>query len=221
VEAKVAGKRVETSFSGRETGAPLVPVFAPALSACVGFLGTLPSAKFVKASTTLIQQGELVKKVKLVQSGLVKLINLNPEGRETLIGLRSVGWYAGSASLILNTPSIYSVWASTDCTVVEIAASDFLRCLSKSPEMLDHFILGLCREVVSYTGLHVEFMSCKAEDRMNLFLHERAAAYATGEILDPLPLLKQIELAQLISITPEHFSRLKKRGKFNSTPRNH
>jgi CRP-like cAMP-binding protein len=197
-----------------EVAAPITaPVFAPALSSCLAFLGTLPPARHVKASTVLVAQDEQVKKVQLVRTGLVKLTNINSDGREALIGLRSDGWYAGSTSVILNAPSVYSVCASTDCTVVEIAASDFLRCIHRSPEMLSHFIVGLCREVASFSGLQVELMSSRAEDRLNLLLRERAASLLTGGILDPLPLLKQMELAQLISISPEHLSRLQKKRK--------
>jgi CRP/FNR family transcriptional regulator len=201
-----------TTVSAAEDAAPITaPVFAPAVSSCVAFLGTLPPARLVKASTVLIAQDEQVNKVQLVRTGLVKLTNVNSEGREALIGLRSDGWYAGSTSVILNTPSIYSICASTDCTVVEIAASDFLRCIHRSPEMLSHFILGLCREVASFSGLQVELMSSRAEDRLDLLLRERSASLLTEGILDPLPLLKQMELAQLISISPEHLSRLQKK----------
>ncbi len=202
-----------TSTSVEQAAPITAPVFAPSLSSCLAFLGTLPPARHVKASTVLIAQDEQVKKVQLVRTGLVKLTNVNSDGREALIGLRSDGWYAGSTAVILNAPSVYAVCASTDCTVVEIAASDFLRCIHRSPEMLSHFILGLCREVASFSGLQVELMSSRAEDRLNLLLRERAASLLTGGILDPLPLLKQMELAQLISISPEHLSRLQKKRK--------
>ncbi len=198
-----------TISAGNAAVQPPTPVFAPALSSCIAFLGELPPARYVKPSTVLIAQDEYVKKVKLVRTGLVKLINVNSDGREALIGLRSEGWYAGSASVLLNTRSVYSVCASSDCTVVEIAAADFLRRINDCPEMLNHFMLGLCRELVSFSALQVELMSSRAEDRLNLFLRERAA----GGTLDPLPSLKQMELAQLISISPEHLSRLQKKRK--------
>jgi CRP-like cAMP-binding protein len=203
-----------TTISAAEVVEPIMaPVFAPAVSSCIAFLGRLPAARHLKASTILVAQDEEVKKVQLVRTGLVKLININSDGREALIGLRSDGWYAGSTSVILNAPSVYSVCAASDCTVVEIAASDFLRCIHSSPEMLSHFILGLCREVASFSGLQVELMSSRAEDRLNLFLRERAASFLTGGIRDPMPLLKQMELAQLLSVSPEHLSRLQKRRK--------
>jgi CRP-like cAMP-binding protein len=148
------------------------------------------------------------------------LINVNPEGHETLIGLRSDGWYAGSTSLFLDAPSVYSVYACTDCSIVEITAEEFFRYLNKNQAMLSHFVLGLCREVVSYSALQVELVSSKAEDRLNLLLRERAESSLTGKVLDPLPLLKQMELAQLISVTPEHLCRLRQRRGLRQRPSN-
>jgi CRP-like cAMP-binding protein len=194
-----------------ETISKMGPIFAPAIAACVGFLGTLPKSSIIKASTTLIKQDSHVKKVQLVQSGLVKLTHLNADGHENLIGLRSDGWYAGSASAVLGLPSVYSVHACTDCTIVEIPLSDFLRCLRSSQEMMDHFIMGLCREVVSSSALQVQLTMSKAEDRLDLLLQERSSDQIAGKLLDPLRVLKQTELAQLISITPEHLSRLRKK----------
>jgi CRP-like cAMP-binding protein len=194
-----------------ETIPKMLPIFAPAIAACVGFLGELPKASLVKASTTLIKQDSLVKKVQLLQSGLVKLTHLNADGHENLIGLRSDGWYAGSTSAVLGLPSVYSVHACTDCAVVEIPLGDFLRCLRSSQEMMDHFIQGLCREVVSSSALQVQLTMSKAEDRLDLLLQERSSDQIAGKSLDPLRVLKQTELAQLISITPEHLSRLRKK----------
>jgi CRP-like cAMP-binding protein len=187
------------------------PIFAPAIAACVGFLGVLPKATVIKSSTMLIKQDTQVKKVQLLQSGLVKLTHLNADGREHLIGLRSDGWYAGSTSAVLGLPSVYSVQACTDCTVAEIPLSDFLRCLRSSEEMMNHFISGLCREIVSSSALQVQLTMSNAEDRLDLLLKERSSDEIAGKPLDPLRVLKQTELAQLISITPEHLSRLRKK----------
>jgi CRP-like cAMP-binding protein len=184
-------------------------VFAPSLACCESLLDTLPPARLVKASTVLMAQAEEVKVMQLVCSGLVKLTNLNSDGREALIGLRSNGWYAGSTSLILNIPSIYTAFATTDCMVIEIPFEEFLSRVYRSRELLDHFVRGLCRELVSFCGM-LELMSSRAEDRLNTFALERAKGFSTGNF-NPLASLKQLELAQLLSITPEHLSRLQKK----------
>ncbi len=212
---------MENSMTKRNTEiSPLVmgdaipkmgPIFAPAIAACVGFLGTLPKATIIKAGTTLVKQDMQVKKVQLLQSGLVKLTHLNADGHDNLIGLRSDGWYVGSTSAVMGLPSVYSVHACTDCSVVEIPMTDFLRCLRSSQEMMDHFIAGLCREVISSSALQVQLTMSKAEDRLDLLLLERSSDQIAGKASDPLRVLKQTELAQLISITPEHLSRLRKK----------
>ena len=59
--------------------------------------------------------------------------------------------------------------------------------------------------------------SSSAEQRLAQFMSERNNPYPHLKTLDPLPLLKQMELAQLLAITPEHLSRLLHRAE-NSRP---
>jgi CRP/FNR family transcriptional regulator len=74
--------------------------------------------------------------------------------------------------------------------------------------MMDHFIAGLCFEVAAQASLQVELMVNSAEDRLDHFMLERATEHPSRRTVDPLPVLKQMEVAQLLSITPEHLSRL-------------
>ncbi len=185
-----------------------VPAFTPILSDCLRFLHSLPAVRCVPAGAALIEQGLAVHNVYLIQSGLVKLVHLNASGRETTIGLRSEGWYAGSISVLLNAPSVYSARAVTPCKVARIAAADFVRCLMENVDMLGHFVSALCFEVASQASMQVEVMSSSAEDRLDHFMRERKATHPSRKTLDPLPALKQMEVAQLLAITPEHLSRL-------------
>jgi hypothetical protein len=51
-------------------------------------------------------------------------------------------------------------------------------------------------------------MSESAEQRLATYMRERSRQFPQLKTVDTLPLLKQRELAQLLSITPEHLSRL-------------
>jgi len=198
----------QTSPGLPQTSLAQVPAFTPVLAAAMTFLLRLPAPRHVAVGTALVEQGSFAHSVHLVERGVVKLVHLSACGRETTTGLRSVGWYAGSASAILKAPSIYTVQAVTDCMVVRIPASEFLHRLRDSSEMMDHFLAGLCFEVASQASLQAQLMGRTAEERLNRFTHERAAVNPQRPTLDPLPVLKQMELAQLLSITPEHLSRL-------------
>jgi CRP-like cAMP-binding protein len=195
-----------------------VPAFSPVLSNCVHFLHKLPTIRSVPAGTLLVEQGAVAASVQLIETGLVKLVHVNACGREAIIGLRSAGWYAGYTSAFLKTPNANSVRAITSCRVVRIPAEDFSRCLAQNPEMLEHFLSVLCLEATSQVSLQAVVMSDSAEDRLEHFMRERMPNELQRKTVDPLPLLKQMELAQMLAITPEHLSRLMKKKK-NASPR--
>ena len=145
--------------------------------------------------------------VHIIESGLVKLVHVTASGREVGIGLRSEGWYGGAASVLVQAPNIYSAYTITPCSIVCIPAREFSGVLSRSPEMLAHFMKALCLEVNVQARLQVE-LSHSAEDRLEHFMRERNDIHSPWKTIDPLPALKQMELAQLLSISPEHLSRL-------------
>ncbi len=190
-----------------------IPAFTPVLSECLQFLDGLPAAGTVAAGKLLIEQGRAASSVQLIETGLVKLVHVNACGREVMIGLRSEGWYAGYTSAVLKTLSAYSVRAVTPCRVVRIPAADFPRCLKQSPEMLGHLLSVLCLEVASQGSMQMEMMCNSAEDRLERFMRERMTNPLSHKTLDPLPVLKQTELAQLLAVTLEHLSRLIKKKK--------
>jgi len=193
-----------------------VPAYTPVLTGCVDSLPTLPAAKYIPPGTLLIEQGQAVETVQLVRTGLLKLVHMTAYGREISIGLRSEGWYGGATSVLLNTPSVYSVRTVTACMIIRVPARDFSRCLMQSPELLGHFMEALCLEVASQASLQVEVLSSSAEDRLDHFMRERKTVHPSRRTLDPLPALKQMEVAQLLSITPEHLSRLMHRRRMTA-----
>jgi len=185
-----------------------IPAFTPLLAGGAGFVDHLPPARFVPAGTLLVEQGGKSRAIYLIEEGLVKLTHLNICGRESTIGLRSEGWYAGATSALLNEASVYAVSTVTGCMVARLPVHDFRRYLNESHEMMDHFIAGLCFEVAAQASLQVELMVNSAEDRLDHFMLERTTEHPSRRTVDPLPVLKQMEVAQLLSITPEHLSRL-------------
>jgi CRP/FNR family transcriptional regulator len=184
------------------------PAFAPIVSNAFEELKNLPESAEVAVSSLLVEQDAAVGSVYLLRHGLVKLIYVTPEGRETTLGLRTAGWYAGGASALMGTPSVYSVKAVTACTVSRIPAAEFHVRLMQSARMMRHFMNTLCHELISQSAAQAQMMGGSAQERLVHFMRERNNEHAGVKTLDALPLLKQMELAQLLSITPEHLSRL-------------
>jgi CRP/FNR family transcriptional regulator len=185
-----------------------VPVFAPIVSDGFSRLSNLPAGVHIAPGTTLIEQSTRCAHVALLLDGLVKLVSVNGDGKQATIGLRTSGWYAGAASVLMDTVSVYSVIAVTKCTVVQIPADDFYLWLIRSARMMRHFISAISNEMISLCSAQAHMMSGTAEERLAKFMSEREPQNSPWQVLDALPLLKQGELAQLLAISPEHLSRL-------------
>jgi len=183
------------------------PAFVPLVSDAFETLKCLPQGFLIQRCLFILNQGEHPPFIYLLRGGLVKLVYLNPDGRETMLGLRATGWYAGAASSLTHTVSTYSVKTITPCLFSKIAASDFSLRLAQSARLTRHFVNSLCKELSCQTA-EAERKNDSAENRLEQLMAERNIEHGDIRTLDPLPMLKQKELAHLLSITPEHLSRV-------------
>lgn len=196
------------SFLPIATSSPcVVPAFAPIVSDAFEHLKRLPEGTNIASGEFVVEQNQHPSSVYLLRQGLVKLVYLTPAGRETLLGLRATGWYAGAVSALVHSPSIYSVKTVTPCIFSRIPAEEFSMKLMQSARMMRHFISTLCNELIAQSE-QAKSNTGSAEQRLAQFMSERCIQHPRLKTLDTLPLLKQLEVAQLLAITPEHLSRL-------------
>ncbi len=183
------------------------PAFAPIVSDAFEHLKCLPQGIGVATGVFVVEQGLHPSAIYLLRQGLVKLVCTAPDGRETMLGLRAAGWYAGAVSSLMRTPSLYSVKTVTPCVFSMIAADEFSNKLTQSARLTRHFMDTLCNELISQSA-EAQLRLTSAEQRLAHFMAERYLENPQVPTLDPLPMLKQMEVAQLLAITPEHLSRL-------------
>jgi CRP-like cAMP-binding protein len=157
----------------------------------------------------LMEQWNKNEHVHLIREGLVKLVYASENGSQVTLGLRSAGWYAGAAQALLDIPSLYSVIAVGDCKVSQIPAADFFDWTTRNIKKLHQVMKSLAMDSIMQAKLHAEINSNSAAERLEHFMQERAAQDAQWKTVDPLPLLKQGELAQLLAVSPEHLCRLR------------
>jgi CRP-like cAMP-binding protein len=186
---------------------PDFPAFAPIVSDAFEHLKCLPQGTSVAKGVFVVEQGVSPSAVYLLREGLVKLVYIAPDGRETILGLRAAGWYAGAVASLMHAPSHYSIKTVTPCVFSIIAADEFSPKLMQSARLMRHFMDTLCNELISQSA-EAQLRLISAEKRLAHFMAERYIQNPQWHTLDPLPLLKQMELAQLLAITPEHLSRL-------------
>ncbi len=184
---------------------PLIPAFSPAINFGIEHLAELPASELVPARTILLRQDSEPEYIHFIRSGVVRLDYSNANGQEIILGLRSEGSWLGAALSLVDVPSVFSATTVTACTISRIPADGFFEWLSKSPRMLRQFIPSQCRElVVGYA--HSIMQASPAEQR----LHHLRSELDNGrwKTIDPSAVMKQREVAKLLAITPEHFSRL-------------
>jgi CRP-like cAMP-binding protein len=168
------------------------------------------SMRSYPAGTLMYGQDDSVGDVYLIHSGVIKLIWMDRDGRETIIGLRWPGWFLGAASLIATLPSPASAITLVASTVEKIAAGDFLQLLSADPNLTMRLHQAHSREILEQMHELGELACRPARARLESLL-QRLAGSVSDSVRLPngrlrLPLKKK-ELAALLSVTPEHLSR--------------
>ncbi len=186
-----------------------IPVFAPVADRNAATKTHASTFLDIEPGSMLIDQWKKCDHVYLIRGGVVKLMYTSDNGSQVSLGLRSTGWYAGAAAVLLGIPSFYSVLAVSDCTVTQIPAEQLFAYATRSVKKLQHFMKSLCLDSILQAKLHAEVNSSSAAERLELLMQERIATDPQWKTMDPLPLLKQRELAQLLSCSPEHLSRLR------------
>jgi CRP-like cAMP-binding protein len=188
-----------------EIGGPLIPAFSPSIDFGVEYFADLPVNELIPARTILLRQDVKLTHVYFIRSGVVRLDYCNADGQEIILGLRSEGAWLGASLALLDVPSVFSAATVTACTISRIPVEGFLELVSKNPRTLRHFISSQCRElVVGYA--HSIMQASPAEQRLH---HLRSELnHSRWQTIDPSAVMKQREVAKLLAITPEHFSRL-------------
>ena len=195
---------------------PIVPVFSPSINSGTEFLSTLPKPKTVPGNTILLEQDQRPSFVFVVRSGIVKLTCISADGQESLLGLRSEGWWAGAPTVLLNVPSIATVTSVTQCSISSIPVSGFSHLLMQNQRMLRHFIASQSRELM-VEQMHGIMQTCSASARLNHL--ENELEHSAWQTVNPSSVMRQGEIAKLLDITPEHFSRLIHRRSIRIAPK--
>jgi CRP-like cAMP-binding protein len=186
-----------------------IPVFAPVADRNPATKTHASTFLEIEPGSRLIDQWKKCDHVYLIRSGVVKLMYTSDNGSQVSLGLRSTGWYAGAAAVQLGIPNFYSILAVSDCTVTQIPAEQLFAYTTRNVRKLQHFMKSLSLDSILLAKLHAEINSSSAAERLEHLMQERTTTDPQWKTTDPLPLLKQRELALLLSCSPEHLSRLR------------
>ena len=194
------------------SGAPCGEASLP----CLGHLKKLLNCKTVRVippQHQIFSQGDSPHTVCLICSGLVKLTRMESDGKQVIVSLRRAGTILGASTLLLGMP-----YAATAETVIRsklcfVPIEQFKQGMDTDTRFSQWISMILSRKV--YSGLLniSEKCSLSGRQRLEKFLWELVQAQDGVDPKGPIKIqmvLKNWEVAQLLSFTPQHLCSLMK-----------
>ncbi len=154
------------------------------------------------------------RQVFLLERGLMKLSCALPNGQQTILSLRLPGQLIGDAYIHwLGESYPVSAIAAIDCRVCCISIEAIQAELQRNPEVAQFLICQQGLDLYNQSAALIEAKTLNAPERFGQFVQHLTIVFdsnrARGPVRLPLP-LSDAEIASLLGITKEYFSRLKK-----------
>jgi len=144
-------------------------------------------------------------------SGLVKLMRSEDNGREVILSLKFSGSLLGAEAVIIREPYPFSAVAVTKCRLARLRAGDFLDLVSSDQQLSACLNEELSAEILAQTARLSQIACLSARQRLENLLWQLACDESLksnrSEIRFQLP-LRHWEVAQLLAITPTYLSKL-------------
>lgn len=163
------------------------------------------------AGFELFRQDSPAREVYFSETGLVKLMRSEDNGRELILSLKFSGSLLGAAAAIHDNPHLFSAVAVTSCKLVRLTSQAFLDLVSTDSYLASCLHEILSAEILDQTARLSQIACLPARQRLEQLLWQlacdRSAASGKPALKFQLP-LRSWEAAQLLAITPTYLSRL-------------
>jgi len=163
------------------------------------------------SDAVIFQQNTVAREVFIVREGLVKQVRTEVNGAETIVGLRSEGALIGAVSLLTEKPHSFAAICVSKCVMLRLPAPAFLRVLQGNSHYARLLCHGLACEIIEQLTRFSELACLPARLRLEYFLRDNIESEELNMIAGRAHLrlpLKECDIAQVISVTPVHLSRL-------------
>ena len=117
-----------------------VPLFSGLPKEALAEIEQHGSVKSCKKNVIVINQDDETYSLYVILSGSVKVFVSGEDGREAVLNHQQAGDYFGDLALIDKQPRVASVMTTEPSKFMIISREDFLKCLSKNPEIAINLI---------------------------------------------------------------------------------
>jgi CRP-like cAMP-binding protein len=172
------------------------------------------SAMNYKAGTRLFCQGSSASDVYVIDHGLIKLNYDLLNGGRTILALRFPGQYAGHLGYSSQALYGFSAVAAVDSALLRIRAHE-IRSVINNNHIAAQFIVTMLVEDLDQVTLDLCDQKTLAapqilERLLQRFTSSRRFGDYHGDTSGRIP-LSDAEIAEVLGVSPEHFSRVKRR----------
>jgi CRP-like cAMP-binding protein len=168
------------------------------------------TARLYRRGEIIFQEGAPPLGVYCIHSGLAKLYKMGDGGEPLVIRLLVAGQIVGYRPMLSNEPYAATAEAVEDSVVCIIPSETLRRVLGKSKSLAFEMMARLSRELRVSEDQALSLAQSPARRRaaqLLISLHETLGrSKATHEV--PVAVLQRKEMAQMIGVTPETFSRI-------------
>jgi len=166
--------------------------------------------KQYKKNSVILMEDDAKNFMYVIFSGQIKVVRLNPEGKEQILVIRKQGDFFGEMTLLDGKAQPATIVAKEDATVGLISKSDFDALFMKNETVLKQIISLLCERLrESWTVMRLLSMS-DAETKVRAVLAHISSIYGVKDlrgVIIPLKLTHK-EIAEFAALTRETVSRL-------------
>lgn len=161
------------------------------------------SARHFKKGQFLVFAGGKSKVTNFVLEGSVMAYFTDAKGTDHIIQFAFEGWWISDLkSFITQGEAIFNVQALEESAILELSYEDLEELYNQIPQLERFFRIITQRAFVSFQERILETISKSGEDRYRAF-HEKFKKYETR--------IPQKHIASYLGVTPEFFSRMKKK----------
>ena len=103
--------------------------------------------KYFPKNTIILNEGDRSDYFYLIESGKVKVLLEDEQGKEFILNVLEGGEYFGEMALIDNEVRSATVVAMEDSNLTLISMQDFTRCMAQYPDIAARLMMGLIRRL--------------------------------------------------------------------------
>lgn len=166
------------------------------------------------AGRHVFREGASATDFYVVREGLLKLSCNLSDGRHAILGLRYAGEFAGKISFVARTFQTFTATAVVDSTVIRVPVQELRATLQRKPDAAELLVTMLEEQLETTAAELVDQKTLTAPEIIERLFRDFDSSHGPekrGVLRVKHAALPDSEVAELVGISAEHFSRIKKR----------